>query len=164
MKTRTLVKWTLLVAAVAVVGAGLVASGHQRGLQRTAVERPGQAGLTMRGLDSVLDELEATEEQRAQLQTLIDEWNPVVTELADGAQRARKLLREQFEAEQPDTASLHAVVDEQAGAVRRAGHGLIDDIVALHATLTAEQREAVNAHWAQDADDDRAPWGGRRWR
>ena len=157
--TQRMTKRTVAGIVIALGIAAVLASGQRRGAAQ-AVEPGMSPELTMRGLGRVLDELDATEDQRAQLQTLIDTWSPVLTELTTEAERARTSFLEAFEADQPDTARLHAVIDAQVDTLRTVSHELLDDVVGLYHTLTPEQREAVRQHGERTASSHRASRGG----
>ena len=157
--TNSMTQRTVAVIAIA-LGIATVLTIGQRRVGSQAIEPSLPHELTLRGLGRFLDELGATDDQRAHLQTLIDTWGPVLTELTTEAERARTSLLETFEADQPDTARLHAVIDEQAAALRTVSHELLDDAVEFYSTLTAEQREIIRQYSERAPRVRRARWGG----
>jgi hypothetical protein len=92
-----------------------------------------------RALDWLEVEGDARAKARAIAMRLIDEG---IAMRADGTLIADELLA-QWSAAQPDATKLHEVLDRQVDALRTRAHRAIDDAIALHDTLDAEQRAEV---------------------
>ena len=126
------------IATVAVVGLAaltLTAARHHR---------DPEAFLTKR-IDSMLDEVKATDAQRQQILAIRDKL------LADGkalrAQHAgvRQQLLAQWQADQPDAKQVHALVDGRADAAKSFADEVADAVLKVHDILTPEQRAQVAA-------------------
>lgn len=94
-------------------------------------------------LDDALDDLDATDPQRAEIHALKDRLLARGAELAEGNAEARGELLAQWRSETPDRARLHALVDARIEAMRALAHEAVDAGVDAHAVLTPEQRAEV---------------------
>jgi hypothetical protein len=102
-------------------------------------ERRWTSARIERALDWLEVEGEARERARALALRLLDEATAM---RADGALIADELLA-QWSNTSPDATRLHEVLDRQVDALRTRAHRVVDDALALHATLDAEQRAEV---------------------
>jgi Spy/CpxP family protein refolding chaperone len=91
-------------------------------------------------LDDVLDDVKASDAQRARIQGIKDRLLPSFLALASGHHKAEQEIVAQLSSDHPDQARLHALVDQQIDALRAAAHKSVDGVVEAHATLTPEQR------------------------
>jgi Spy/CpxP family protein refolding chaperone len=91
-------------------------------------------------LDDVLDDVKASDAQRARIQSIEKRLLPDVAALAASQKEARQEIVTQLSSERPDTARLHALVDRQVDAFRALAHKSVDGAVEAHGTLTPEQR------------------------
>jgi periplasmic protein CpxP/Spy len=109
---------------------------HRRGevdlarAERVATER----------LDDLLDDVHATDAQRARIVAIKDRLAPEAKALALSQQQARQEMIVQLTSDRPDAARLHVLVDRQIDALRALAHRSVDGVVEAHATLTPEQR------------------------
>jgi Spy/CpxP family protein refolding chaperone len=108
-------------------------------------------------VDKMLDDVKATDTQRQQILAIKDKL------LADGkALRAsqadvRKQLLAQWNADQPDTAQVHALVDGRADATKKFADEVADALVQVHGILTPEQRATVAQKLQQHHHGAQAP-------
>jgi Spy/CpxP family protein refolding chaperone len=91
-------------------------------------------------LDDVLDDVKATDAQRARIQAIKSRLLPELAALASSHHKAQQELVAQLSSDHPDQARLHALVDQEIEALRAAAHKSVDGVVEAHATLTPEQR------------------------
>jgi Spy/CpxP family protein refolding chaperone len=106
----------------------------------------GEPAAVARHLDKVFDHLDVTAEQRTQLEPVA---LAMANEIASLRQRALGLRADalaQWEAATPDAAELHQRVDQDIEALRQSLHRFVDQAIAVHDTLTPEQREEVASH------------------
>lgn len=96
-------------------------------------------------LSDRLDDLEATEAQRARIsqieRALFDDARPLVLQ---NPEVKRELLTE-LRGDAPDAAKLHGLVDARAAAYTAFAHRLVDAAVEVHGLLTPAQRARINA-------------------
>ena len=133
---KKIVTTALALALLAVGALALTAFRHHRDparLDRFVTHR----------LDDLLDDVHATDAQRQQLGALKDKL------LADGKALhashgdARQELLAQWQADQPDAARVHALVQARADAMKRFADEAADAVLQAHAILTPEQRAVV---------------------
>ncbi len=96
--------------------------------------------------DDALDRLDATDEQRKQVNALKDRLFGEGKEVFIADRDSRKTLLSEWEAKQPDAARVHRVVDERFDAMRGFAHKIADAALELHRVLTPEQRAEVTTH------------------
>ena len=100
------------------------------------------AAVTAR-VDDALDDLDATAAQRQQINAVKDRMLAKGLELRKAAQPMHEELLAQWNSPNPDRARLHAMVDQQADAMRAFAHEAVDAGVDVHDILTPEQRAKV---------------------
>jgi Spy/CpxP family protein refolding chaperone len=95
-------------------------------------------------VDDALDDVDATPAQRAAIHAVKDR-------LLAGAQKVHadhaadhQALVAQWDAEKPDAAKLHALVDARIDEVRALAHEAVDSAIQVHDTLTPEQRAKIS--------------------
>jgi len=91
-------------------------------------------------VDDALDDLNATDAQRAQVHALKDRLLSKGLELRKEGEPIRAEVLAQWQSATPDRARLHALVDERIEAIRALAHEAVDAGVELHDVLTPEQR------------------------
>jgi len=91
-------------------------------------------------LVDALDDLKATEAQRARILAIKNRLLPEVGAMAASQKLARQELVAQLSSDRPDPARLHALVDKQIAELRALAHKSVDGVVEAHGTLTPEQR------------------------
>jgi Spy/CpxP family protein refolding chaperone len=133
MKTKRVV--LVAVAALAVIGllAGAGFAQHQMHNPKRAYE------FMSVKVNSLLDDINATDAQRAQVNQMKDElWQQ--GQALHQTEQLREHLVSQWGADQVDAAKLHAAVNEKIDAFRAFANRAVDDSVKLHDLLTPEQR------------------------
>lgn len=94
-------------------------------------------------VDDLLDDVDATPDQRTKLHAIADRMLAEGQALrADHAQVHDELLA-QWKAETPDKAKLHALVDARMDELRKLAHDAVDAGVEAHDVLTPAQREKL---------------------
>jgi Spy/CpxP family protein refolding chaperone len=91
-------------------------------------------------LEDVLDDVKASDAQRARILAIKSRLLPEVTALVASKRQVRQEVVAQLASDHPDAARLHALVDLQIAALRVIAHKSVDGIVEAHGTLTPEQR------------------------
>jgi len=104
-------------------------------------------------VDDFLDELDATDAQRATVHKLKDGLVPKALALFRENQAAKREALAQWDAGKPDAAKLHALVDARLAAFGRLAHEATDAAVTLHATLTPAQRKELSERAHERLDD-----------
>jgi Spy/CpxP family protein refolding chaperone len=141
------VKWHLIIpvslaALVVVGGAALAAACHAQagGWKRdpALIER-----RMAKHLDRVLDELDATDAQRAQGREILKRYAPQLKALRENHEATRDELEALWASESLDATALRGVVDRKLDEARAAGYKLADAFSEIHALLTPEQRSQL---------------------
>ncbi len=122
---------------------GRSGSGRVHG---STFENPGEL---REGLERVLDHLDATDEQRTALRTLVDELSPELAALADGKEAIRNRLVAALSAEIVDTEDFAAARAEGTALAERAVGMTIDATLRLAQILTPEQRAELVEYWSK---------------
>jgi Spy/CpxP family protein refolding chaperone len=129
-------------AAVALGISAIVALAAFRGhFHRDPAE---MAAFVSRRVDDALDDLDATPQQRTQIHALVDKLVADAQKLRAGRQEVRKELVAQWDAETPDRARIHAIVDQQVDQLRAMAHEAADAAVDAHGILNADQRARIS--------------------
>ena len=130
---------TLLVLAVLATGAlTLTAFRHHGPGDPARFDR-----FVANRLEDMLDDVKATDAQRQQIKAIVDKV------VADGkamhASRAdvRSQLLAQWQADRPDAAKVHSLVDGRAAAMKQFADEVTDAVLQVHGILTPEQRAIV---------------------
>jgi len=135
-------KTLLTIAGVAAIAVGYLALTGFRG--------PGGCGghgdparmermITSR-LDGLLDDLDATPDQRAKIGAVKERLLAEGKALHAGKAGLHQDLLAQWQSPSPDVAHLHAVIDERGDAMKAFAHKVADGLAEVHAILTPEQR------------------------
>jgi Spy/CpxP family protein refolding chaperone len=104
-------------------------------------------------LDDALDDLNATDAQRARIHDLKDRLVKDGQALAAGQREARRQLVAQWDSEKPEAAKVHALVDARIDALRAFAHQAADAALELHGTLTPEQRAKISKRVHRHTDE-----------
>jgi Spy/CpxP family protein refolding chaperone len=153
-------KTALPALAVAVVSAGLLAGCFHRGPWHRG---PGSADQLEEGanrhLARFMDKIDATDQQRAQIQASSDRLMPDVKKLFAERGKARDAVLEQWKADKPDTQALKALIDQQTEEFRAFAKKAVDETFAVRESLTPEQRAKIAA-WMEKGRGRCGPgWG-----
>lgn len=98
-------------------------------------------------VDDTLDELDATEVQRAKAHELKDELLTEGLTLKAGHDDMKEEFRVQWASDAPDADRLHALVDARLADVTAFAHKAVDAALELHQVLTPDQRaELLEIH------------------
>lgn len=119
-------------AAVA-VGGPLTAHGSPEHLERLLNKR----------IDAALNDLKATDEQRGKVDALKADAVADLKAYMSAQKEARESALELWSSASPDPKTAHAMVDQRIDALRALSHKMADRVLALHATLTPEQRSKL---------------------
>lgn len=105
----------------------------------------------------LLDEIEATEQQRAQLEPLLVGFVDDAAPLLDRPVVVKDALLAAWSSEDPDVDALHAMIDAEAARVRDALRAGSSRLAQAHGILTPEQRATIAAKAAaRGCGDDSA--------
>ena len=150
MSTRT-IKRVLLIAVPVVVAAFALPRALAWG--RHHHMRPASAAeLTERlqdKVDHVLDEIDATEQQRARADALVAERAPQLYSLMSEGRELRVELKQVMLAEQLDRTKLDAVRAKIDAVARKAADTSLDAVFQLSEVLTPAQRAKIADHLAR---------------
>lgn len=142
-KTIGIVAATLVVAGGIVALTGFAGGGfgcHRHGHGHDPAEI--SAFVTNR-VDDVLEDLDATPEQRTRINAVKERMLAAGLELRGTRGETHDTLFGEWKAETPDAAKLHALVDARVDAMRAIAHQAVDAGVEVHGILTPEQREKL---------------------
>jgi Spy/CpxP family protein refolding chaperone len=136
--TRTRILLTLAGAAGVVALAGWGHCGPPR--PRDPAE---MAAFVRDRVDDALDDLDATDAQRAQIHAIAERALAKAATLHQGHEADRAELLAQWNSATPDRAKLHAMVDQRFEAMKAMAHEAVDAGIEVHDVLTPEQRAKV---------------------
>ncbi len=127
----------LLVAAVVATGAlTLTAFRHHGG--------PGHLDkFVAHRVEDMLDDVKATDAQRQQIHAIVDKVVADGKALHASHADVRAKLLAQWQADQPDAAQVHALVDARTAAMRTFADEVADAVLQVHGVLTPDQRAIV---------------------
>jgi periplasmic protein CpxP/Spy len=94
-------------------------------------------------VDDALDDINATDAQRAKAHALKDRLFDQGMKLRDSKEEIRAALIQQLRSDRPDPAEVHALVDRMVDQVRGFAHQAADAAIEFHQELTPEQRAEV---------------------
>jgi periplasmic protein CpxP/Spy len=94
-------------------------------------------------LAGMLDELSATDAQRQQIIAIKDKLVADHKALRASHGNVKKDLLAQWEADQPDAARVHAIVDDRANGMKGFADEVADALIQVHGILTPDQRAQV---------------------
>jgi periplasmic protein CpxP/Spy len=130
---------------------GLVALGLMSvgvlGAFRHGSHGGGFPGMLGPRLDRLLDEVDATADQRAKIHAIRDRLAEKGKALHATRREDLKAALAQWDAANPDTAALHAKIDQRAQAMQAFAHEVADALVEVHGILTPDQRAKLSQKW-----------------
>jgi periplasmic protein CpxP/Spy len=125
---------TLLVTAVVVTGAlTLTAFRHHGDPSRFVTNR----------VEDMLDDVKATDAQRQQIHAIVDKVIADGKALHASHADAKNQLLAQWQADQPDAAQVHSIVDARADSMKQFADEVADAVLQVHGILTPDQRAIV---------------------
>lgn len=127
-----------ILALTGFAGGGLGCHRHGHGHDPAEIS----AFVTNR-VDDVLDDLDATPEQRTRIHAVKERMLAAGLELRGSHGEAHEALLGEWRSESPDAARLHALVDARVEAMRALAHQAVDAGIEVHGILTPEQREKL---------------------
>lgn len=133
-------------AVVAALVVGFVAlTGFRGGCGHHGPGRdPAQVAAFVNGrVDDLLDDVDATPDQRARIHALSDRLLAEGQALHADHARTHETLLAQWKAETVDRKVLHELVDARADAFRKLAHDAVDAAAEAHDVLTPAQREKL---------------------
>lgn len=129
---------------VAVLGMALL-TGFGWGRHHGAFDKERAQRWADFAVDDFLDELDATDAQRAKIHQLKEGLVPAALALHEENQGLKREALAQWDAKTPDAAKVHTMVDDRIAAFGKLAHKVADAALTLHATLTPEQRAELSA-------------------
>ena len=131
---RTVIVGIAGIACAALAGAAIAAN-------RMAHRDPNQVYQLITGkVDRLMNEINATDAQRAQINQLKDKLFKEGMDLRQNRQSLRAQLFANWDAAQVNASDVHAQVDKQVDAWRAFAHDAADASIQLHDLLTPDQR------------------------
>ena len=131
---RTVIVGIAAIACAALAGVAIAAN-------RMAHRDPNQVyQLITRKVDRLMNEINATDAQRAQINQLKDKLFKEGMDLRQNRQSLRSQLFANWDAAQVNASDVHAQVDKQVDAWRAFAHDAADASIQLHDLLTPDQR------------------------
>lgn len=133
-------------AALLVVGGAVALTGFRGGCGAHGGHPRDPAALAAFVTDrveDVLDDLDATPEQRTRVHAVKERLLAAGEAARAGRKEAHDALAAEWKAATPDAARLHALVDAHAEEMKALAHQAVDAGVEVHGILTPEQREKV---------------------
>ena len=132
----TAVALAAVLAVVALGGAGCGRHEHPRD--------PAQvAAFVNARVDDVLDDLDATPDQRTQIHAIAQQLLASAQAVHADHDQTKATILAEWKAEKPDAAKLHALVDARIDALRTVAHQAVDSGIQAHDVLTPAQREKL---------------------
>ncbi len=130
------------IGALSIVAAGVVTLTGFRMAHRFRDPAAVQAMITEH-VEDTLDDLDATPAQRTAILGVKDRLVAKGLALHGDRKAIHESVLAEWNAEKPDAAKLHALVDQRVDAMRTLAHAAVDDAVQVHDTLTPAQREKL---------------------
>ncbi len=94
-------------------------------------------------VDSLLDDVHATADQRTQILAIKDKLLADAKALHASHAGMHQELLAQWQADQPDAAKVHALVDGRADAMKKLADEVADAMIQVHGILTPDQRAKI---------------------
>ncbi len=91
-------------------------------------------------VDDLLDDVNATPDQRTQIHGIVDRMIAEAQQAHAGQKGTHDELFAQWKSDAPDAAKLHALVDQRVDELRKIAHDAVDAGVQVHGILTPDQR------------------------
>ena len=91
-------------------------------------------------LDDLADDLDATASQRQAMQEAKDRVLRKAVRMHADKKKTRAAVMAEVKKATPDAAKIHAIIDAKSDKMRKLAHEVADELLAIHATPTPEQR------------------------
>lgn len=129
----------------------------------TAIAKGGGHGGPFGGMGRVIEQLDLTPEQQELGIALKEEAKADHEAQRESRNAAFDTIRGELALEQPDSALLHSLIDEQLASVSVSMHERLDGFLTLHATFSPEQRATLvdELDQAKERKEERMEQGGR---
>lgn len=134
--------------------AALIACGNR---DRTAMTAQQMREHFRRGLEKILDRLDATDEQRKQIRTVVARLEPRHEKLHQARKRAMATLTNEWGKKRMDPQVVDKATGKMLDELVAARADLTTALVEIHGILTPEQRAQVAEHMAKHRK--RRRWG-----
>ena len=142
-------KFGLPVAAVTIVAVPLAFAGH--GWREGGCHGHGHGSMSAEDVrdkagfvaGKVLDKVDGTEEQEAQVGAVLDRLVPDMIAHRDDAKALKAQFHEALSVDQPDPAELERLRQEALALADQASRKAVDTALELHQLLTPEQRQEL---------------------
>lgn len=105
-------------------------------------QSPEQRALTR--AESLLDDVDATEDQRVRVRAVVTDLTKTFAENKKARSGSKDALLAQLTAQRADVNVINAEADKATGAFAKNAHAVVDAGVAIHQTLTPEQRAILS--------------------
>jgi len=142
---KKIVVGAALLAAIALL-AGFVVQGPMHSKRAY--------GFVNYRINSLLDEIKASDSQRAQVNAIKDELFNDGLALKQANRNLRKDLVAQWDSDVVDSAKIHTLVNDRVEAFRTFANKVADDAIKVHDLLTPEQRAQLKAELEQEHSHD----------
>lgn len=129
------------VLALVTLGSTVACAHHHRHPSPERVKK-----FPSRKVDHVLDRVDATDPQRAEVHRVKEELFKEYMTVYSGSKKTKQAFLAEWKSEKPNAEKLHALADERVAAYQKAIHETIDGMIEVHGTLNAEQRGKITAH------------------
>ena len=149
---RSVSYWAL--AGFGLLVAALIACGNRDRTEMTAQQ---MREHFRRGLEKILDRLDATDEQRKQIRTVVARLEPRHEKLHQARKQAMATLTNEWGKKQMDPQVVDKATGKMLDELVAARADLTTALVEIHGILTPEQRAQVAEHMAKHRK--RRRWG-----
>lgn len=140
MMIKRIMVASLMTLSMAVTVPALAGGGAMSGCPHAGHS----SGQAMRGhLERMMDRLEVTDQQRADIRAILDETRPQMKALREQTKATRAKIHKQMQADVYDEAALSALADEQGAALKSKIVLRTAMMHRIHAVLSPEQRERL---------------------
>lgn len=132
----------LIIGAASVTAIGMLAGfGAARGMHNG---QHAQRFMNFK-VDSILEDINATPEQRTQIKQITSQLFNDGRQLHQNTELAHKELLSQLQADKVDSVKMHALVNERIDQLRKFADTAVEDAIKVHDILTPEQRVQLSA-------------------
>ena len=104
-------------------------------------------------VEDMLDDVKATDAQRQQIHAIVDKVVADGKALRASHGDARAQILAQWQADQPDAARVHALIDARADTMKKFADEAADAVLQVHGILTPEQRAIVTKKIQRHTED-----------